>query len=307
MVDLSVIIPTYRRKESLFKLLKRVNDQINIKLEVIVLDQNNSDFWEPEELIELNRLAKRVVQRVPNVSAARNIGAQLAVSKFLMFVDDDLLPDFDFCAKAINVFDNEVRSFCPTVFAYEGREAASGLYQLKHLSMAKPNVFKIEETLSACLFFEKSFYMRTGGFDPVLFDFAKSTEDQELFKRMAAREMKFYHASELTIFHDDKTAGGCDLRSEDYWLSRAKFMKGWAYRYAMHNKEVGKIGTLNFIQMVRSAFFNRGGLKEGFSYCKKQYKLLRSAIKETKLFVNTFTQKANVLRVNHFLTSERYK
>jgi glycosyltransferase involved in cell wall biosynthesis len=299
VLNLTVIIPTYNRRNSLFRLLEALQKQVEIKLQIIVLDQNDSTFWSNEELTQFTGIERYSLTN-PNVSAARNFGYTKATYNHLLFIDDDLVPEIDFCKKAVAVFSqNGVKAFCPTVYAYEGLENAQKAYAINHQQSVGANMYKIGETLSACLFFEKEYFYKTGGFDPILFDYAKSTEDQELFKRMEKRTMNFYHADSISIFHDDKTAGGCDLRSEDYWASRYKFMKGWVYRYMMHNNTPGTLTFGGYFKMVRSAFLNKKGLANGFGYCKKQLILLHKALKETKLFIKNIP-KSTILEVCHF-------
>jgi glycosyltransferase involved in cell wall biosynthesis len=307
IVELSIIIPSYRRKDSLLRLLDALRKQQSVVTEIIIIDQNEEDFWSAQEK-EINFKDVRFLrQKKPNVSAARNHGASIANHQHLLFIDDDLVPEENFCNEGVAFFQHaDVKAFCPTVYGYEGKEEAMNQYKNKHTQSIHPHVYPIEETLSACLFFEKEFFLQTGGFDPILFDYAKSTEDQELFKRMQKRKMNFYHCDSLFIFHDDKTAGGCDLRSEDYWTSRYKFMKGWVYRYAMHNDKVGTINAADYFKMLRSAFLNKEGLKQGFQFCRRQFKLLRKAMLETKAFLKRTSANESVLRVDFLSLTKDY-
>ncbi len=288
MADMSVIIPTYRRRESLFRLLDALRAQQQIGLEIIVIDQNDRSYFSDTELQVLHQV-KHIMQETPNVSDARNKGAELAVSDLLLFIDDDLVPEVNFCQKLLSVVQQYpwVKAFAPLVFSYEDKMVLRAEFSKRYIKSqySTDTVYQIEETISACLVFDKAYFYTTGGFDPVLFTYAGSTEDQEFFKRMKARGLKFWHVPGIEIFHDDKTPGGCDLRTEEYWQSRYKFMKGWVYRYMMHNIPAGRLSWLAYIHLIRSAFFNRDGIRNGISYCYRQGTLLNKAISETKKFI----------------------
>jgi len=285
MVDLSVIIPTYKRKESLFRLLGALVSQKQIVLEIIVIDQNPSGFFSDYELQILHQ-SRHIIQESPNVSAARNRGAELASSDLIVFVDDDLVPEDGFCHELLLICRNYpvVKAFAPLVFSYEDKSLLKANFSKRYIESSDDinGVHLIEETISACLIFDKQYFYDTGGFDPILFAYAGSTEDQELFKRMKARGLKFWHVPGIEIFHDDKTPGGCELRSEEYWKSRYKFMKGWVYRYMMHNIPAGRLSRRSYYRLIRSAFLNRDGLLNGIEYCYKQFTLLDIAIFDKK-------------------------
>ncbi len=307
MPQLSVIIPTFNRNQSLFRLLNALQKQKQIDIEIIIIDQNKAGFFTNEELIQLKQYI-HIKQQKPNVSAARNIGTMQATTPYILFVDDDLVPNDDFCFKCIQVFlqNPKVKAFCPTVYGYEDKTELLKGYARNYSKILTNDIAQLKETISACLVFEKEYFLQTGGFDPILFDYAKSTEDQELFMRMQKRNMLFYHIKNIEIFHDDKTTGGCDLRSEDYWTSRQKFMKGWVYRYAMHNNNVGNISAIGYFKMIRSAFLNSGAIKQGFKHCIQQFKTLTIAIKETLQNLKNVSQ-ISVLKINHFNQNIKYK
>jgi glycosyltransferase involved in cell wall biosynthesis len=298
--DLSVIIPTYKRKDSLCRVIAALQNQQNIKLEIIVIDQNVESFFDANEL-EILKKVEHKKQKNANVAKARNYGFSLIKAPYVLFIDDDLVPDVHFCKNGLDVFkENNIKAFAPFVYGYEDKNELLNQYQQNYRGTLPNNnkIYKLTETLSACLFFEKSYFYNTGGFDDILFDFAKSTEDQELFKRMEIREMDFWHVPNLEIFHDDKTTGGCDLRSEDYWTSRFKFMKGWVYRYIMHNNPPGKLTLKSYYKLYRSACINRDAFKNGMQYSLKQYTLLRKAIKETKKNINIQAKYHNAKEVS---------
>ncbi|MBK6479805.1 MAG: hypothetical protein IPF93_16540 [Saprospiraceae bacterium] len=101
----------------------------------------------------------------------------------MLFVDD-LVPEPNFCHELLSVIRKYpmVRAFAPLVFSYEDKSLLKVQYSKRYLKnkLYKDTVFQIEETISACLVFNKLYFYATGRFDPVLFAYARSTEDQEL-------------------------------------------------------------------------------------------------------------------------------
>ena len=92
----SVIIPTYRRPDTLDIAINSVLEQTYINVEVIVVDDNNPES-EGRKLTENKMLPfannPRVIylkhEKNKNGSAARNTGARFSKAKYIAFLDDD--------------------------------------------------------------------------------------------------------------------------------------------------------------------------------------------------------------------------
>ena len=93
----SLIIPTHNRKETLKTTLKSLRERIYKNIEVVVVDDNSTDGTES--------LVKGIREKVDypikylntylvgyNLASARNIGAEVASGRFLIFCDDRLRP-----------------------------------------------------------------------------------------------------------------------------------------------------------------------------------------------------------------------
>ncbi|HEY6902557.1 MAG TPA: glycosyl hydrolase family 28-related protein, partial [Puia sp.] len=174
-----------------------------------------------------------------------------------------------------------VGCFSPLVYNALGKDAA---LQHARLSYIKPldevsGIFSMTDTISAALFFRRSYYEQSGGFDPHLFDFARATEDQELFLRMRQKNLTLYFVPSLPVFHDESIPGGCDMRTVDYWVNRERCMKGWAFRYRTHGHPPGGLSLKSRIKMARSGFLNREVLTSGVKNILRQAALLRKSVK----------------------------
>ena len=134
MTDLTVIIPTFNRKESLFRLLDALRSQQQVTLEIIIIDQNSSSHFSEDEHHKLHHV-RHILQETPNVSAARNTGAALALSDHVLFVDDDLVPEPNFCHELLSVIRKYpmVRAFAPLVFSYEDKSLLKVQYSKRYL------------------------------------------------------------------------------------------------------------------------------------------------------------------------------
>lgn len=92
----SVIIPTYKRPDTLDRAINSVLNQTYPNIEVIVVDDNNPDS-EGRTLTEAKMVRYECESRVhyvkhshnKNGSAARNTGARASKGEFIAFLDDD--------------------------------------------------------------------------------------------------------------------------------------------------------------------------------------------------------------------------
>lgn len=287
--SLSVIIPTYKRKDSLIRLLNALLEQQDIVPEIIVVDQNPPEFLAGRLPAAAN--IKRLLLEKPNASDARNQGFRKSTGEIILFIDDDLLPAADFCRKGITIFETypAIGCFSPLVYNEEGKEPAlqQAASKLTGRLDANPEIFSITDTISAALFCRRSYFNLTGGFDPMLFDFAKTAEDQEFFLRMRKKELALYFVPSVEVFHDETVPGGCDLRTTQYWVTREKCMRSWAYRYRIHHPVPGRLSPGDIFRLSRSGFLNREGLTSGPSAIFRQMRLMLKAIRSSRQYLKS--------------------
>jgi GT2 family glycosyltransferase len=286
---LSIIIPTFRRKESLQLLLQRLVAQQEIVPEIIVVDQNPAGWL--GSVFEAFPSVRRLVLNTPNVSDARNKGFLASGGEVILFIDDDLIPEKDFCISALELLRiyPDISCFSPLVYNAEGKEIALQQARTKMISVFQddPKIFSITDTLSAALFFRRAYYTATGGFDPLLFGFAKTAEDQELFLRMQKRKLHLYYVPSVEVYHDETIPGGCELRTQDYWISREKCMRSWAYRRRIHHAPPGTLSARDLFGLARSGFLNREVLASGIKDIRRQIKLLKASIRASGEFLRS--------------------
>lgn len=87
-LSFSVIIPTYDRLELLIRAVDSVRRQSFPDYEIIVVDDGSNDGT-CEWLAENNRWMRTIRQANKGPGAARNAGAQIAMGRYLAFLDSD--------------------------------------------------------------------------------------------------------------------------------------------------------------------------------------------------------------------------
>ena len=92
----SIIIPTYKRPDTLDRAINSVLNQTYKNIEVIVVDDNNPDTEarsKTEHIMSVYADNPRVRyikhEKNKNGSAARNTGARYSQAKYVAFLDDD--------------------------------------------------------------------------------------------------------------------------------------------------------------------------------------------------------------------------
>jgi GT2 family glycosyltransferase len=285
--SLSIVIPTFRRKESLQRLLQRLLAQRNVRAEIIVVDQNPEGYL--NRSLPEDGSIRRLPLAEPNASTARNEGFLTSTGDIVLFIDDDLIPNEDFCANALEVLEKfpGIGCFSPLVYNAEGKELALTQASTKKIGALPddPSIFSITDTISAAIFFRRDYFLKAGGFDPFLFEFARTAEDQEFFLRMQKKRLQLYFVPSVEIYHDESIPGGCELRTADYWISREKCMKAWAYRRRIHHHPPGTLSARDLFLLSRSGFLNKKVIGSGIGEMAREAKLLFKSIRSSDGFL----------------------
>ncbi|SVB83840.1 uncharacterized protein METZ01_LOCUS236694, partial [marine metagenome] len=93
-MDISVIIPTYNRRNTLPRAVESVLNQIYKPIEIIVVDDGSTDGAK-EMCSEMYPLVRYIYQANSGVSSARNTGIKSASGDWIALLDsdDEWLPD----------------------------------------------------------------------------------------------------------------------------------------------------------------------------------------------------------------------
>ncbi|MBD3344851.1 MAG: glycosyltransferase [Chitinivibrionales bacterium] len=84
--EMSVIIPTYRRKRQVTELIDRLLSDFPEKCELIIVQQDENTLDVSDKRVKL------LVQKEPSLPRARNRGIHASKGKVVLFFDDDCVP-----------------------------------------------------------------------------------------------------------------------------------------------------------------------------------------------------------------------
>jgi GT2 family glycosyltransferase len=192
---LSVIIPTYNRNDLLRKCLDGLEpgtQNISTKeYEVIVTDDNKNNLT--KTMIEEHYPWVIWIEGPKKGPAAnRNRGAGAAKGEWLIFVDDDCLPNADILYEY-----NEAINSYPDILAFEGRiyvdTPQTSFLQESPLNESGGNFW----SCNICI--KKSLFQLLEGFDEE-FIFA-AMEDVDLFKRLKKVTDKYKFLYDAAVMH----------------------------------------------------------------------------------------------------------
>lgn len=129
----SVIIPTYKRRETLKSAIESIRKQTYENLEIIVVDDNGADSEyrkSVEEIMEQYKENSQIVyvknEKNMGGAAARNVGIQKAKGEYLAFLDDDDTYYPKKIEKQIAAFQNSRNSKLALVYCYVEQLDESG-------------------------------------------------------------------------------------------------------------------------------------------------------------------------------------
>ncbi len=222
---ISVLIPTYNRKEWLKKTLRCVALQTYTDYEVIVVDASvTEEQLSEEEAANFNFSMQYVRYGIPgNVSLQRNIALKKASGDLLLFIDDDV------------AFEKDLFSTYVRLFRDEKYEAISGLVETPKIKKTdKPVIFQGNrftdfglpnyqpcdfevETYVICtanFCFRRSVYDMHGGFDEKMFG---TFDDVDFGFKLKGCGVKVYHHPEAALFHWQAKMSGARSSSIPSW------------------------------------------------------------------------------------------
>lgn len=302
-LDLSVVVPSYGRCDSLARVVRALARQSEVNLEIIVVDQN-PEGWLLENLpAELREAATFLHLDEPNCSTARNVGFLASRAPFVVFMDDDIVPSPDFCRRALDTLQHhpEIRCLVPVVFSDDtGVEAAlegySGLKVAEHAGAR--SLWRIRDTLGAVVFFDRRGFEESGGYDELLYRYARASEDHELFRRMAKRGIELWLDTGLAVFHDEKVPGGAELRTIAREKNRERCVRGWTFKAWAHSGSPD-LALDQAAYLLRSALLNRRALARPTQTIRELRVLLQAAREVRALLVEHQVELRGVHAVDH--------
>jgi glycosyltransferase involved in cell wall biosynthesis len=195
----SVIIPTYNRKEILLKCLTSLESQSYPldRFEIIVVDDGSSDgtIQLIEEYSKKSKIKIKIIaQENAGPGLARNLGVQNSAGEILGFTEDDIRVDAKWIANAVRYFaSNDV----------DGLEGKTLLEDSDESLRAFEKEYRIG-FLPCNMFVKKSVFNSIGGYDGNYFDANKKLyfrEDADFGFTLIEKSYKFILAEDVVVFH----------------------------------------------------------------------------------------------------------
>ena len=129
-MNITVIVPTYRRPKDLERCLEALKQQARLAEEVVVTVRDSDDeTWQFLEKFDRGLLAFRTVTvKVAGVIAAMNSGLEVSKGDIIAFIDDDAVPHNDWLARIEAHFlaDDSVGGLGGRDIMYEGNQLVEG-------------------------------------------------------------------------------------------------------------------------------------------------------------------------------------
>ncbi len=119
---ISVVTPTFRRREEVIGLLKNLSEQNLLPMEIVLVDGAPADETETEEAVEPIRdkfpFAVTYIRYGGGTAIQRNVGIDAARGDFIAFVDDDVRLDAGFFERIAQVFASDAEKKIGAVVGY---------------------------------------------------------------------------------------------------------------------------------------------------------------------------------------------
>jgi len=171
--NVSIIIPTFHRTESLFRLLKNLSE-IGFRGEVVVVEQEDRHATEIVSLAKkLSLTISYVHMKHASTARAMNLGVAHASGEFILFLDDDVLGADGFVSHHLSNFTD------PKIAATVGRCVTQGqTIEVKYTKTGRINWLgtfsdgfsstirqEVDTVIGCNACFLKEIYLTVGGID----------------------------------------------------------------------------------------------------------------------------------------------
>jgi GT2 family glycosyltransferase len=237
----SVVIPTYHRNDLLAKCLNCLSPDVQTlpadRYEVVVTDDGSQTTAEAMIQEKYPRV-KWVAGPRKGPAANRNNGAKFAQGEWLVFTDDDCLPD----PQWLEAYEGAIANN-PSCLVFEGRTYVDRPRQ----SLAeKSPVNEIGGYLWSCNFaIQRHLFESLEGFDE-RFPYA-AMEDVDLSLRIIQAGYKILFIQQAAIFHPWRISGG--------WFELKRHQKSTFIYLSLHPEERIRINSAYYLNYTFRVLF----------------------------------------------------
>ncbi|PQO43897.1 glycosyltransferase family 2 protein [Blastopirellula marina] len=199
-VSISVVIPTYNRKESVCGAIDSVLAQTYLPAEIVVVNDGSTDGTVEYLKDRYGDKINLVSQANQGASAARNFGVSVATSKWVAFLDSDdlwhpeklkhqaellkLRPDLDYVTCNGALVDTPDKRLVKTSYLSHATPISGDFYEVPDSLFSINWVYRDSRSVTfflQALMIRRDIYEREGGLDVTL----RVAEDYDFFVRIA--------------------------------------------------------------------------------------------------------------------------
>lgn len=236
-MDVSIVIPTYNRKDSVLKTLEalRAVDYPHDCWEAVVMDDGSTDGTKEAICAWIGATqapVRYVWQQNSGRSRARNRGADEARGKLLIFIDNDIIVPPDFIRLHLETHAAHPNSWVvgKIIQAPELRRTPFGRYRAElidrtYSGLPDDRISETEAMTTQNVSMPIEHFRELGGFDPSL----TGPEDWELSWRARQRGARLLYNPQLQVLHDDwaiSLDSYCE-RERDYESTQVLLYRKW--------------------------------------------------------------------------------
>lgn len=268
----SVIIPTYNRKDLLLKAIDSVLNQSYENIEIIVVD-DNSELIEVRRWVEtkLNKKPQiKLVQNNSNLGGAlsRNEGIKIAEGKFIAFLDDDDIYYKDKIKKQYKKFQQKKDNNVGLIHCFTKGVTQNGklveIYKNEHhdLPIFESMLGNIAGT--SLWFMPKIVFQEVG-----MFEDSPSKQDSILILKILSKGFTIYYVPEVLVEYTedniDNKISGMGIKN----IEGIQNYRKWCRKnYNFINSEERKNVEYNFSKQLMELYLINNYKKEAYQELK---------------------------------------
>lgn len=288
--QISAVVCTYRREESLCDVLSDLLAQEGVEAEILVMDQTRDHA--PETLAFFARHAdrlRRVTLPEPNLPAARNEAVRMARAEVIAFADDDLRLPPDLLRGMVDQFeDAEVEGLAPLVVvagAPPGRDVEQRYGFRGDWRSARR--LRVDSVMGACMAFRREAILGVGGFDEALGRLNRTAagEDTEFCRRFTRSGRGLWLSPSMQVKHLTEIPGGCDARTGLYGASEAPHRRAMAYMILKEEGAFARMTPRAAARLLRASVVRRDVLAAGPRAMLEAVSLMWSTVRDVRAFL----------------------
>ena len=203
-ITVSIVIPTYNRKNELKKCIESLLSQKypTNDYEILIIDGGSTDGT--DELVNLFKKdfesIKFIKQESSGVAAARNLGIKHSRGKYIAFIDSDCIAGENWlkiCVRTISSSDNSIAGVGGKILSGINTLIGDGahLIEFHQYSSNDQKFVRVTPTANLCL--KRGIFDEVGYFDESL----NVGEDAELCWRIIKKGYKILYIPEIKVTH----------------------------------------------------------------------------------------------------------